>query len=203
MRKSVVPIQTLIARSSLGTSTAHRVRAKTPRPTASLIAHLARKKDADGRGIDQLRVLKSLATTVEKERAASDSCTHAVHGDARGSTADSEVARVGKIADATFVGASGTKYSFAVYSVDTAFKDIGAVYVFSERTVSNGKGSHHFLYVGQTEELGTRIGSHEKWLCAKRNGVNALCVHVNSHQGSRLSIETDLRKANDPPCNEQ
>ncbi len=108
-----------------------------------------------------------------------------------------------KIADATFVGESGAKYSFVVYSVDAAFNDIGAVYIFSKRTVSNGKRTHRLLYIGQTEELGGRISSHEKWGCAERNGANAICVHVQSDRGTRLNIETDLRNANDTPCNDQ
>ena len=57
-----------------------------------------------------------------------------------------------KIADATFNGKTGT-YQFQVYPNDTAFKAVGAVYVFTKRTVdSSGKGSHALLYIGQTEE---------------------------------------------------
>ena len=37
-----------------------------------------------------------------------------------------------KIADVTFTGQSGREYQFGVYPRDTAFKDVGGVYVFSK-----------------------------------------------------------------------
>ena len=111
---------------------------------------------------------------------------------------------MGKIADATFTGASGRNYSFGVYSTDTTFKDIGSVYIFSKRIVDqNGRGTHDFLYVGETEELGTRVANHEKWPCVQRNGVNAICIHVDESSRSRLNKETDLRNSNSTPCNDQ
>ena len=53
-----------------------------------------------------------------------------------------------KIGDADFVGVSGKKYAFGVYSTDTTFKDIGAVYIFSKRTERQGKGSHSMALCG-------------------------------------------------------
>lgn len=106
-----------------------------------------------------------------------------------------------KISDATFVGASGTKYTFSVYTTDTEFSNIGAVYVFTKRTVSNDKGSHTLLYIGETGELGNRISNHEKWPCVNRNGCNAICVHAEDGDAKRLEIEGDLLEANDTPCN--
>jgi hypothetical protein len=108
-----------------------------------------------------------------------------------------------KVANATFKGKMGS-YSFEVYSSDTSFNAVGAVYIFTKRTVDvEGKGSHAILYIGQTDSLKSRIQNHEKWPCVKRNGVNCICVHRDDNEDSRLAKETDLLEANATPCNDQ
>lgn len=107
-----------------------------------------------------------------------------------------------KIAEATF-SAHGSKYTFNVHGADTSFKDVGAVYIFTQRTVKNGKGTHSFLYIGETGELGTRIANHEKWACVNANGCNCICVHRVDDEGARLIIEAALRNSNPTPCNDQ
>ena len=109
---------------------------------------------------------------------------------------------MGKIAEATF-SAGGKDYSFNAYSTDTSFKDISAVYIFTKRTVSNGKGSHSFLYIGETGELGTRIKNHEKWDCVNAFGCNCICVHSVSGDQNRLAIEKAFRNEHQTPCNGQ
>ena len=108
-----------------------------------------------------------------------------------------------KIADATFKGAKG-EYAFEVYPFDQSFNAVGAVYIFTKRAVdSSGKGLHTFLYIGETEDLSSRIPNHEKWPCARRNGVTCICVHLDNNSQSRLAKETDLRAGNTTPCNDQ
>lgn len=108
-----------------------------------------------------------------------------------------------KIADATFKGKAG-EYSFEVYPADQRFNAVGAVYIFTKRVVgADGKGTHTLLYIGETEDLSSRIPNHEKWPCVTRNGVNCICVHVDSNSRSRLAKETDLRAATNTPCNDQ
>ena len=109
---------------------------------------------------------------------------------------------MGEIAKATF-SAGGRNYSFTIYSTDTQFNDVSAVYIFSKRTVSNGEGSHSFLYVGETEELGTRIKNHEKWDCVNRFGCNCICVHRVTSAQERKTIEADFINDYNPPCNDQ
>lgn len=110
---------------------------------------------------------------------------------------------VAKIADATFKGKTGT-YQFEVYSNDTGFNAVGAVYIFTKRSVdSAGKGSHALLYIGQTDSLSNRIPNHEKWPCVRKNGGNCICVHRDDDEASRLRKEADLLAANDTPCNDQ
>ena len=108
-----------------------------------------------------------------------------------------------KIADATFKGRTGS-YSFEVYSIETTFNAVGAVYIFTKRTVDpSGKGTHTFIYIGQTDSLADRIPSHEKWPCIKRNGSNCICVHRDDSEKSRLEKEADLIAGNETPCNKE
>ena len=107
-----------------------------------------------------------------------------------------------KLADATF-SAGGTEYSFTAYSADTSFKDVSAVYIFTKRSVKDGKGSHSFLYIGETGELGTRIANHEKWECVNNHGCNCICVHRVEETRARLDIETSFLNANETPCNDR
>lgn len=108
-----------------------------------------------------------------------------------------------KISDVVLSGHTG-RYTFEVYPTDTTFSPIGAVYVFTNRTVdANGTGSHTLLYIGQTDSLATRIPNHEKWPCAQRNGANCICIHADNGETSRINKETDLRAAHTTPCNDQ
>lgn len=108
-----------------------------------------------------------------------------------------------KITGATFKGKRGS-YSFEVYSLDTSFKAVGAVYIFTKRTIGvGGKGTHAFIYIGETDSLKDRIPNHEKWSCIERNGANCICVHRDDDEDSRLTKETDLRDGNATPCNDQ
>ena len=110
---------------------------------------------------------------------------------------------MGKIADATFKGKFGT-YAFEVYTTDTIFNSVGAVYIFSKRIVGlDGKGTHTFLYIGQTNSLRERISNHEKVPCVRRHGVNCICVHRDSDANSRQHKEIDLLSVNKTPCNAQ
>ena len=105
----------------------------------------------------------------------------------------------------TFVGDSGKRYNnFTAYTTNTSFNDVGAVYIFTRRYLdSDGTYKYVFLYVGETEELGTRIRNHEKWPCVNRNNCNSICVYGEEDSSKRLSIEKDLINWGDtpPPCN--
>ncbi len=109
---------------------------------------------------------------------------------------------MGKIADVTFNGKSGARYSFNVYSLDTEFESIGAVYAFTKRTVKKDQGSHGLLYIGETEDLSERIPNHEKWPCVSQHDGNCICVHRDNDKDSRLEKETDLIQNYEPPCND-
>ena len=106
-----------------------------------------------------------------------------------------------KIADVTFTGDSGREYKFGVYPRDTEFRNVGGVYVFSNRT---SQGNHTLLYIGQTNSFeARRLAHHEKWECAEPRGGNVICTHIENNRQERLRIEDDLIEAYNPPCNKQ
>lgn len=108
-----------------------------------------------------------------------------------------------KIANATF-SASRKNYSFTVYSSDTRFRDVSAVYIFTKRTVkSNGKVTHKFLYIGESGELGTRIANHDKWHCVNHYDCNCICVLRVDDSHNRRNIEKVFRNEHETPCNDQ
>ena len=106
-----------------------------------------------------------------------------------------------KLTDVTFVGTSGTKYRFEAYAFGTTFKALGAVYIFTVRTVKDGKGSHDPIYIGQTGDLSERFDDHHKAKCIKSKNPTCICIHLNDSDKSRLAIETDLLANRNPPCN--
>jgi len=107
-----------------------------------------------------------------------------------------------KLADTTFSGSTG-QYDFEVYPLGTDFKNVGAVYIISRRTVDvQGKGTHTFIYIGQTGDLSERFDNHHKAKCFKENNANCICVHLESNERSRRAIEGDLVARNPTPCND-
>lgn len=107
-----------------------------------------------------------------------------------------------KLSDIEIAGKSGTKYSFGVYPYATDWKEIGAIYVVTKRTVRpDGSGTHSFIYVGRTDNLKERHASHHKSHCFEANGANCLCVHVEAAESKRQEIEADILAAHNWPCN--
>ena len=107
-----------------------------------------------------------------------------------------------KIATLTVSGKSGNKYDFDVYSFNTSFKAIGAVYLITERTKkSDGGGSHSYIYVGETDDLSTRFNSHHKAACFTRQNANCKCIFAEESENKRLSIESDILDNDNFPCN--
>lgn len=85
-----------------------------------------------------------------------------------------------RLGTVTFTSDSGNKYKFNVYSRDSNFKALAAVYFFTKRIKkSNGRYNHSkHVYVGQTKDLSERFDDHHKMPCIKRNGANSICIHT-------------------------
>ena len=97
-------------------------------------------------------------------------------------------------------GQSGTLYTYAVFALDTQWYDVPGNYIFA-KLGTNGRWSP--IYVGETGSLKSRLtSSHEKLPCARMHGITHIHARVNNGgQSARLSEETDLRNALNPPCN--
>lgn len=96
------------------------------------------------------------------------------------------------------IGASGTRYSFYVFDLNTQFKPSGGVYAV---TRSSGGQTHQVIYVGQSGDLSERFDTHHKADCFRRHGSNHICAMVERNEKTRLDIEADLIAAYNPPCN--
>lgn len=110
-----------------------------------------------------------------------------------------------KIEDFAFYGVSGHQYIFQVYPIETEFKDIGGIYIFTRREI-NARGSvmHNLLYIGQTLSLPIRLNRlHHKWEGVLRNRGNCVCVYSEQNNRNRDKIESDLICKYDPPLNTQ
>jgi len=105
---------------------------------------------------------------------------------------------VSKVADTNLCGASGTKYKFGIYTLETSFENIGAVYIFTKGIVSDMKRNRDFLSTGQTEELANRIYNHEKWPCLETKETGLLKDHIIFDLLEPLPFYAEVFKSIDP-----
>jgi hypothetical protein len=109
-----------------------------------------------------------------------------------------------KLGTITLTGQSKTEYAFNVWPRSDRFSAMGGVYFMTLRQVdSNGTGRHTFIYAGETGDLSDRPLNHERQPCFDKHNANCVLVLAESNRTKRLEIETDLRRAYDPPCNRQ
>ncbi len=105
----------------------------------------------------------------------------------------------------TAYGASGTKYNFEVYPIGTQLYVNPGAYLFLRLAANN---NWDVLYVGEAEDfsdrLYTNLRQHHRLQCASQRGATHLgLIKVIGGKNSRMTIETDLRNAYNPPCNRQ
>jgi hypothetical protein len=95
-------------------------------------------------------------------------------------------------------GLSGRTYRYSVFGLDTRWNDVPGNYIFARWS----GGRWEAVYIGETESFLQRLPNHEKWPCARRNGVTHVHAHV-SNEGlvSRRAEEADLIASDNPPCN--
>ena len=110
----------------------------------------------------------------------------------------------------TIQGMSGTNYIFNVYGftkfsdlVD-AFKNISALYAFTNRFPQGTSFTHDLIYVGETNDLSIRFNNHHKENCIMKGNANCICIHsFHGTDSERLAAETDILNAFDLPCNDK
>jgi len=88
------------------------------------------------------------------------------------------------------------------YSLDTSFKEVGGIYVFTKRVKINEGFMHSNIYIGRTNDLSSRFENHHKEKCILKNNANCICVMQVDNDNTRAKIETDLLLGNKTPCNE-
>lgn len=109
-----------------------------------------------------------------------------------------------RLATIAVTGDSGAEYTFSVYNRRATFKELGAVYLMSKRALNaKGSGNHTWIYVGETGDLSDRPLNHHCKDCFDKHGANAVSILRESSRSRRLEIETDIRRALNPPCNRQ
>lgn len=107
-----------------------------------------------------------------------------------------------KLADITYEGDSGQRYSFAVYPINTTFNSVGGVYLITKRTEStDGTATHAVIYIGQTNDLCDRFTDYHRLPGFARNYANCICVLQEENEETRLDVETDLIRGHRTPCN--
>ena len=94
----------------------------------------------------------------------------------------------------TFYGKSGEAYQFEVYPIGTEFKNLGGVYIFTNRKVDHERNEiiHTLLYIGITDSFSHRIKYHEKLSEVEKHNGNCICVYQEPNEIDREHIEGDL-----------
>jgi hypothetical protein len=107
-----------------------------------------------------------------------------------------------KISTMACKGESGATYTFDVYPMNQTFREVGGIYIITERFQNDqGAYKHRFIYIGQTEDFSTRFDNHHKANCFTRNGATCICTLVEQDEDNRFATETDLIRLHAPPCN--
>ena len=108
-----------------------------------------------------------------------------------------------KLGALTLTGASGQTYDFEVYTFDTDFNAVGAVYAITHRAQKeDGSYSHAVIYIGETGDLSTRFDDHHKKDCFAQYNANCKCIRLDDDEDSRRAKEADLIAKYNPPCND-
>ncbi|MGH8660919.1 MAG: hypothetical protein ACREUB_04055 [Burkholderiales bacterium] len=105
-----------------------------------------------------------------------------------------------------FVGKSGERYHFQVWSLDARFKSVAAVYFVTKRAYDNNtyrRASHEGIYIGQTEDLSGSLAAEAQLERFSKYGANCVCVYVLADAERRIAVEQDLLDAHRTHCNHQ
>ena len=107
-----------------------------------------------------------------------------------------------KLDTLTFVGQSGHKYRFKVYSWGHQLKPLPAVYVVTERVVEpDAPPTYSPVFIGITDDLLRVFEKHVKSECFEVYYANTIAVLPVPELGLRSKIVNDLFDALKPPCN--
>jgi hypothetical protein len=105
----------------------------------------------------------------------------------------------------TWTGISRTTYDFQLHPIGVHYKSRPGVYIFCRE---RSPGQWTALYIGEAENFDQRVGSqrasHHKWERVVAARATHICtLVVSGGKAARLAVETDLRRHNKPPLNDQ
>ena len=109
---------------------------------------------------------------------------------------------MGRIRDTTF-SVGKAIYPFEIYTADTEFNNVGAVYFFTRR--NDNSGGHSLLYIGQSGELGVSVSHRESREVGLRQRAR-MQLHLRSSRGERTdppSHRRGIHSGMPTPCNDE
>ena len=105
-----------------------------------------------------------------------------------------------KLSSAVFRGIK-TEYSFDVYPISTAIRDIPAVFIFSRRLIDkSGKGHHVVSCLGETQSMQTEVKKHKRAKCVKSNEANVVCLLKETARSARIEVIDDIASTRSFSC---
>src|SRR5689334_12125851 len=98
-------------------------------------------------------------------------------------------------------GVSGRSYRYWFYPIGHPLQPKPGNYIFAKVNQNN---AWEPIYIGETDDLDTRVATHEKRERARLHGATHIHAHLSpSERSVRLDEETDLRNNFATPCNDQ
>lgn len=112
---------------------------------------------------------------------------------------------------ATLTGQSGKEYAFELYSfgefeelIEEITEKRGAIYLFTNRYLKQGKYCHSYIYLGETDDVSTRYYNHHNQSCIMRHNSNCIGFYwTDAVERGRKEMEEDILSAYNFPCNVQ
>ncbi|MBI3159120.1 MAG: GIY-YIG nuclease family protein [Chloroflexi bacterium] len=104
-----------------------------------------------------------------------------------------------KLGTINFTGKSGKSYAFEYWDFPGSWKAVAGIYIIG--VFNRNENTIRPIYVGQTDNLQSRLANHHRQSCFDGNGANVLCWLSEVVEASRLAVETDLVNGLDPTCN--
>ena len=99
----------------------------------------------------------------------------------------------------TYRTLSGIHLTFYIHEKENYWPDAAGIYCFAH----NDGGTWRVSYVGQARSFRDRIGNHERWGDARRQGSTHVLAFVVATQAERDRIEAELIRELQPPLNTQ
>lgn len=109
------------------------------------------------------------------------------------------------VATATAYGACGNRYLFEIRAIGWNQFDLPGVYGFVRQALN---GNWDVFYIGETDSFDRRLvrdlRQHHKYQAViDRGATHVATLRTYGELSAREAFETDLRRALNPPCNDQ